>query len=102
MKRKFGQHPERLSDSAVSVFPYIIKRVGPRSLRQRDLSIKIVVDEKQDLNQIFKEIKQLNMKVKRVKIKDLHNGQQQLETMILDAEKRYICVFKKHGSNGVG
>lgn len=74
---------------AVSIFPYFIKIMGPRSLRQRDLSIKIVVGESQELNQIFKEIKQLHMKVKRVKIKDLENGRQQLEMVILASEKLY-------------
>lgn len=74
---------------AVSIFPYFIKIMGPRSLRQRDLSIKIVVDENQELNQIFKEMKQLNMKVKRVKIKDLEGNRRQLEMVILASEKLY-------------
>ncbi|GAA3326106.1 hypothetical protein GCM10020331_060660 [Ectobacillus funiculus] len=38
---------------AINVFPFVIKRVGPSSLRQKDLSLKLIVNESQDLNEIF-------------------------------------------------
>lgn len=74
---------------AINVFSHAIKLMGPRSLRQRYLAVKIVVKENQELNQIFKQIKHLNMQVKRVKVKDVENGAQQLEMEILAAEKIY-------------
>jgi putative Mg2+ transporter-C (MgtC) family protein len=74
---------------AINVFPHLIKLAGPHSLRQRDLSVKIIVNEHQELNQIFKQIKHLNLQIKRVKIKDIDNGHQQLEMMILAYEKLY-------------
>ncbi|WP_028402396.1 MgtC/SapB family protein [Ectobacillus panaciterrae] len=74
---------------AINVFPYIIKSMGPNSLRTRDLTAKIVVSEGQELNQIFKQIKHLSMQIKRVKIKDLNDGCQQLEMMIIAPENLY-------------
>jgi putative Mg2+ transporter-C (MgtC) family protein len=74
---------------AINVFPYFIKLIGPSSLKQRDLAIKLVVNDSKELNQIFKQIKNLQMKIKRVKIKDLANGYQQVEMVILASERLY-------------
>jgi putative Mg2+ transporter-C (MgtC) family protein len=74
---------------AINLFPFVLKLIGPDTLRQRDLSIRIVVEANQELNQIFKQIKHLNMRVKRVKVKDLENGQQRLEMLIAASEKQY-------------
>ncbi|GLV63570.1 methyltransferase [Bacillus mycoides] len=75
---------------AINVLPQIVKIAGPYSLRQKDLSIKITVKEHQELDGIFKQIKNLGMHVKRVKIKDIDNGAfQQLEMVILAPEDLY-------------
>lgn len=74
---------------AINLFPLLLKLIGPNTLRQRDLSIKITVRENQELNHIFKQIKHLDMRVKRVKVKDLDNGHQRLEMMISASEKLY-------------
>lgn len=74
---------------AINVLPFLIKLIGPSSLRKRDLSIRIEVEENHDLNALFKEIKHLDMTVKRVKVRDLDNGHQRLEMLILAPEKIY-------------
>lgn len=74
---------------AINVLPFVIKRIGPSSLRQKDLSIKLIVKESQDLNEIFKQIKTLHIQVKRVKVKDVKDNQRQLEMVILAAENLY-------------
>lgn len=74
---------------AINLFPLILKVIGPSTLRQRDLSIKIVVQEKADLNQVFKQIKHANLRVTRVKVKDIENSQQKLEMMISAPDDTY-------------
>ena len=75
---------------AINVLPHLVKIAGPYSLRQRDLAIKIIVKEHRELDGIFKQIKNLNMQVKRVKIKDIDSGAfQQLEMVILAPEDLY-------------
>lgn len=74
---------------AVNLFPWILKWLGPRSLRQRDLSIKIVVEGVGNLDDVFKQIKHLNMQVKRVKVKDVEQRQQKLEMMITASDDTY-------------
>lgn len=74
---------------AINVLPYLIKIIGPSSLRKRDLAIKIVVEGNRELNDLFKEIKHLDMNVKRVKVKDMDNTHQIVEMLILAPEKVY-------------
>ncbi|EST52032.1 methyltransferase [Brevibacillus panacihumi W25] len=74
---------------AINVFPLILRWLGPSSLRQRDLSLKIVVLEHGDLDVVFKQIKHLDMQVKRVKVKDVENGQKKLEMLITAPEDTY-------------
>ncbi|MEB8647552.1 MgtC/SapB family protein [Bacillus cereus] len=75
---------------AINVLPQLVKIAGPYSLRQKDLSIKITVKEHHELDGIFKQIKNLGMHVKRVKIKDIDSGAfQQLEMVILAPEDLY-------------
>ncbi|KMZ43716.1 MULTISPECIES: MgtC/SapB family protein [Bacillales] len=74
---------------AINLFPVILRLVGPESLRQRDLSIKIVVEGGGDLDLVFKQIKHLELQVKRVKVKDLDNNLQKLEMMITASENTY-------------
>ncbi|MEN1937353.1 MgtC/SapB family protein [Paenibacillus sp. 102] len=74
---------------AINVLPHLVKIAGPYSLRQKDLAIKIIVKEHRELDGIFKQIKNLNMQVKRVKIKDIDSESQQLEMVILAPEELY-------------
>ncbi|HEK9100514.1 MgtC/SapB family protein [Bacillus pfraonensis] len=74
---------------AINVLPHLVKIAGPYSLRQKDLAIKIIVKEHRELDGIFKQIKNLNMQVKRVKIKDIDSESQQLEMVILAPEDLY-------------
>lgn len=78
---------------AINLFPLILKWIGPRSLRQRDLSIKIIVDGLVNLDDVFKQIKHLNLQVKRVKIKDVDQGQQKLEMIIIAPEDTYTTAI---------
>ncbi|MFD2368797.1 MgtC/SapB family protein [Brevibacillus sp. GCM10020057] len=74
---------------AINLFPWILRWIGPSSLRQRDLSIKIVVDGTGDLDDVFRQIKHLNLQIKRVKVRDVDSGQQKLEMMIIASEDTY-------------
>ncbi|MBO1626709.1 methyltransferase [Bacillus cereus] len=74
---------------AINVLPHLVKIAGPYSLRQKDVAIKIIVNEHRELDGIFKQINNLNMQVKRVKIKDIDSESQQLEMVILAPEDLY-------------
>ncbi|MDD9266751.1 MgtC/SapB family protein [Paenibacillus sp. GCM10023248] len=72
---------------SVNLFPVIIKLIGPRSLQQRYLEVRIVCYQSQDPNRIFKRLKELNMQVERVKVKDVEGSSNQMELKLLTYEK---------------
>ncbi|RXT05863.1 MgtC/SapB family protein [Ammoniphilus sp. CFH 90114] len=74
---------------AINVFPSLLKLLGPKSFSQRDLLVKIIVDHREDVDIIFKEIKRCGMKVKHVKLKDIDVNHSEVQMIILASEKQY-------------
>ncbi len=87
---------------AINFFPTLLKWIGPRSIRQRDLIVKLVVDPSEDLDAIFKEIKHKGMQVKHVKVRDTGSHQSEIEMLVLASDDIYTThiyrMFKSiHG-----
>lgn len=72
---------------SVNLFPVMIKWIGPRSLKQRYLEVRIICHESQDPNRTFKRLKELNIQIERVKVKDVEGSSNQLELKLLTYEK---------------
>jgi putative Mg2+ transporter-C (MgtC) family protein len=76
---------------SVELIPFIFKFIGPKSLRERELKVKIIVDEEEKLTDILKELKFKKMKARKVRVKDIQNGElQQLELILLVNENLYV------------
>ncbi len=85
---------------AVNVIPHIIRMVGPKKLKQRDFSVKIVMEPNLKMTALLKTIEgkeQLSTKVKKeremvvrhVKIKDMNDGNQLIDLLISAPENKY-------------
>lgn len=76
---------------SVEIIPFIFKYIGPKSLRERELKVKIIVDEDDKMTEILKELKLKKMKARKVRVKDIKQGElQQLELILLVDEKLYV------------
>ncbi|WP_299088438.1 MgtC/SapB family protein [uncultured Metabacillus sp.] len=76
---------------SVEIIPFIFKFIGPKSLRERELKVKIVVDEHDKMTDILKELKLKKMKAKKVRVKDIKEGDmQQLELVLIVNENLYV------------
>ncbi|WP_175640363.1 MgtC/SapB family protein [Metabacillus schmidteae] len=76
---------------SVEIIPFIFKYIGPKSLRERDLKVKITVDDEEKMTEVLKELKQKDMKAKKVRVKDIKQGElQQLDLILVVNEKLYI------------
>ncbi|PIB62391.1 hypothetical protein, partial [Pseudomonas sp. 2822-17] len=74
---------------AVNVLPNVIKYIGPATLRERDVSVKIVMEPNYKMTELLKAIERkgegLNkneksdIKIRNIKLKDLDNGNQQID-----------------------
>lgn len=84
---------------SVNFVPYIIKWVGPYKLNQRDVSIKIVMEDHGDVVGLIRKIERKDEKgreakrnqhrIRRLKIKDLEEGRQRVDMVISASEKEY-------------
>lgn len=76
---------------SVEIIPFIFKYIGPKTLRERELKVKITVNNEEKMTEILKELKQNDMKAKKVRVRDLkQGGLQQLDLILLVNEKLYV------------
>ncbi|MCM3699000.1 MgtC/SapB family protein [Paenibacillus macerans] len=84
---------------SVNFIPSVIKWVGPYKLNQRDVSIKIVMDDPGNVTELIRIIGRKDEKnrearvnrhrIRRLKIKDLEDGRQRIDMVITASEKEY-------------
>lgn len=84
---------------AVNFIPYMIKWLGPYKLNQRDVSLKIIMEERGDVTNLIRiiegedekksEAKGNRHRIRRLKIKDLDEGKQKIDMVLSVSEKEY-------------
>lgn len=75
--------------SSVKIMPWIAKGVGPKTLRERELKLKLYINENEFMTEILKTIKSNNIRISHVKVKDVNNGLLQLEMRAIIDDKLY-------------
>lgn len=84
---------------SVNFIPSVIKWVGPYKLNQRDVSIKVVMDDPGNVTELIRIIERKDEKsrkervnrhhIRRLKIKDLEDGRQRIDMVITMSDKEY-------------
>lgn len=84
---------------SVNFVPYFVKWIGPYKLNQRDVSIKIVMEDHGNVTELIRIIERKDDKgrgaranqhrIRRLKIKDLEEGRQRVDMVITASEKEY-------------
>jgi putative Mg2+ transporter-C (MgtC) family protein len=59
---------------SVELIPSLIKRMGIRSLRSRELLLKVHLENREDIEEVITTIEKMDMEVKNTRIKDLKEG----------------------------
>ncbi len=73
---------------SVEFVPGIISLIGPSVLRQKEILLKLVIEDKEAIAQVMDEISKDNISVKNVRIKDMENNKHALTLKILVNQKR--------------
>lgn len=81
---------------SVEIMPKIIRLIGPRALKEKEIQLTLNVKGEADMEGIIKEIKNRQIKIKHVHIKDLENGNHWLSLTIAVHEKRYVTDVYNH------
>ncbi len=94
---------------SINLFPSAIKKVGPKRLRQRDVSVKVMMSPNSKMTELlktiegkskaFKQNRKRELIVRNVKIKDNMDGNQQIDLLLSAPEEQYTTeiyyLFKK-------
>ncbi|WP_242144084.1 MULTISPECIES: MgtC/SapB family protein [unclassified Bacillus cereus group] len=74
---------------SVELIPLTMQFLGPRSLRQRDIAVKLVVRNMNNISTVIEEIKAMDIKVKNMKLKTLENGSHLLHVKLSVDQKTH-------------
>ena len=73
---------------SVEFVPGFISLIGPNVLRQKEILLKLVVEDKEAISQVMNEIAEDDISVKNVRIKDMENNKHALTLRILVNQRR--------------
>ena len=73
---------------SVEFVPGFISLIGPNVLRQKEILLKLVVEDKESIFQVMNEISEDDISVKNVRIKDMENNKHALTLRILVNQRR--------------
>ncbi len=75
---------------SVEVLPWLIRKIGPDRLQEKDIRIRMSLSDKNKMTEILKEMKRRNIKTYSVRIDDLHEKEFPiLEVKVRVHKKRY-------------
>ncbi|MGN5650721.1 MgtC/SapB family protein [Bacillus sp. Brlt_9] len=75
--------------AGVEFFPNLLKKFGPGRLSEKELQMSIIVEEQVDLEILQSIIKNKDIIIQKVRVKDLSTGERKLEYKISTYEKRF-------------
>lgn len=79
---------------SVEVVPIIITYLGPKRLREKELSLRATITEKRKIKSIIEKIKDEEIAIESIRIKDLKNQQHLLELkIIVDFRKKTVDIY---------
>ncbi|MCR8847555.1 MgtC/SapB family protein [Rossellomorea sp. SC111] len=79
---------------SVEVVPIIITYLGPKRLREKELSLRATISEKKEIKSIIEKIKAEEITIENIRIKDLKNQHHLLELkIIVDFRKKTVDIY---------
>ncbi|WP_026582111.1 MgtC/SapB family protein [Bacillus sp. J33] len=80
---------------SVEVIPLLMGFIGPRQLREKEITLQLKVKDKENIADIIPAIKELDISIKHIRIKDLEEEQQHLVQLIVavDYKRRTTDVY---------
>ncbi|MGG3912345.1 MgtC/SapB family protein [Rossellomorea vietnamensis] len=79
---------------SVEVVPIVITYLGPKRLREKELSLRATIAEKKEIKSIIEKIKAEEITIENIRIKDLKNQHHLLELkIIVDFRKKTVDIY---------
>ncbi len=79
---------------SVEVVPIVITYLGPKRLREKELFLRATINEKHDIKRIIETIKEEEISIENIRIKDLKSHKHLLELkIIVDFRKKTTDIY---------
>lgn len=75
---------------SVEVVPLLIGLIGPKQLREKEVTLQLKVSDKERIADIILAIKELHISIRRVRIKDLEEGIHLIQLIVTVNNKKSI------------
>ncbi|PHA00132.1 methyltransferase [Bacillus pseudomycoides] len=76
---------------SVELIPFTMSILGPKSLRQREIVVKLVVNSMENIPTVIEDIKKMDIKVKNMKLKTVEHGAHFLQMKISVDQKTHTA-----------
>lgn len=91
---------------SVNVLPFFVKRIGPKRLKKRDVSVQLIMKPNSRMTDLMKMVEgdkgtenSMDFVIRELKIKDIENNNQQISLLLSTSEAEYTTeiyyLFKK-------
>jgi putative Mg2+ transporter-C (MgtC) family protein len=79
---------------SVELIPFIMSFIGPKQLKEKDISLEIVVEEKKYIDKIIDRIQENKISINRTRIRDLKEGGQVIQIKIsVNMKKKTTDIY---------
>ncbi|WP_066291984.1 MgtC/SapB family protein [Bacillus sp. FJAT-29937] len=75
---------------SVEVIPFFMALLGPRQLREKEITLQLKVIDKENIADILSAVRELKISIKRVRIKDLDDGKHLIQLIVTVNKKKSI------------
>ncbi|MGB7999183.1 MAG: MgtC/SapB family protein [Anaerobacillus sp.] len=75
---------------SVNILPWIIKRIGPKALRQREMRAKITLKKNVDVTNFMKDIVANDFEIRHIRVRDTKDKNPQVELRLMTFEENHI------------
>lgn len=78
---------------SVELVPPLLSIIGPKQLREKELSLKLIIQNKLDIDNVIKKINDEKISIKNIRIKDLEDSQAVQLKIIVDIKRETTDVY---------
>ncbi|WP_420800272.1 MgtC/SapB family protein [Neobacillus terrae] len=87
---------------SVEFVPFIMKAVGPKQLREKEIMLNLNIREKEQIEKVVNFIMEKKYNIRRIRIKDLDNGMHHVQVLVtVDFRNKttdvYYIISELHG-----
>lgn len=75
---------------SVELIPLLIRLIGPKKLREKEINLKLIVSTYEFIPGVIRQIRNLDVSIKSIKLKDLETSQHLIQMIISVSPERKI------------